>query len=143
MLDSILPFGPTSGGPSAGVRLGVGVGLERPWDAALALLAAAPPSQRACGPAAGPENVRLTVGPVRYDSGRLVAARIGLLESHGRAGEARIKWRDRVARAVVCDAAGRVLPAGSGAGAVVVDGRVTTVFLRRYEWLHLDLEFSP
>jgi len=143
MLDSILPFGLTSGGPSAGVRLGVGVGLERPWDAALALLAATPPAQRACGPAAGPENVRLTVGPVRYDAGLLVAARIGLLESHGRAGEARIEWRDRVARAVVCDAAGRVLPAGSGAGAVLVDGRVTTVFLRRYEWLHLDLEFSP
>ena len=138
MVDSILPSGPASGGGSAGVRLGVGVGLERPWDAALALLAGASPAL----PAAGPEHVRLTIGPVRYEGGRLAAARIGLLESRGRAGEARIEWRHQVAGARVCDALGRELPAGAAAGAVVVDGRVTTVFLRRYEWLHLDLEFS-
>jgi hypothetical protein len=139
MLDSILPVATASAGPSTGVRLGVGVGLERPWEAALSLLAAATPVRVA----AGPEHVRLTVGPVRYDGGRLVAARVGLLESRGRAGEARIEWRHRVVRAVVCDVAGRELPAGGGAGPVVVDGRVTTVFLRRYEWLHIDLEFSP
>ena len=136
MLDSILPSGPVGG---RAVRLAVGVGLKRPWDAALAILADQSPSTLAT---AGPENVRITVGPVRFDGGRVVAARVGLLESSGRSGEARVEWRSGVARARVCDAAGREFPAGSGAGTVVIDGRATTVSLRRYQWLHLDLEFD-
>jgi hypothetical protein len=135
MLDSILPWG-TAAGP---VRLAVGVGLARPWDAALALLGGVTPVRIPFG---GPDNVRITVGPVRYEDGRLVAARVGLLESGGRSGEVRMEWRTEVGRAQVCDAAGRAFPAGSGAGTVAVDGRATTVFLRRYEWLHLELEFA-
>jgi len=136
MLDSILPWRDAAAVP---IRLAVGVGLERPWDAALTLVGGGSPILAST---AGPENVRLTVSSVRHEGGRPVAARIGLLESRGRSGEVRLEWSADVAAARVCDAAGREHPAGSGVGAVAVTGRLTTVFLRRYEWLHLDLEFS-
>jgi len=136
MLDSILPGDATE---DVTVRLAVGVGLERPWDVALALLAGTPLAAVA---AAGPANVRITAGSVRFDGGRLASARVGLLESAGTSGDVRVEWRADVVRARVCDAAGREAPAGSGAATVSIDGRSTSVFLRRYEWLHLDLEFS-
>jgi hypothetical protein len=89
-----------------------------------------------------PPNVRITVGPVRYEADRLVAARIGLLESAGRAGEVRLEWAADVARVVPCDACGTSLSGdGSTADGVTVDGRAIVLFLKRYQWRHLDLEF--
>jgi hypothetical protein len=80
---------------------------------------------------------------VRYEGERLVAARIGLLESAGRAGEVRLEWAADVARAVPCDASGRSLDGdGSTADSVTVDGRGITLFLKRYQWRHLEVEFQ-
>jgi hypothetical protein len=148
MLDSILPHSQlassTTSAAHAACRLAVGIGIERPWDLAAAVLADLPAAALAAVAAqpAVPGHVRLTAGPVRHDDGRLVAARIGLLESAGRAGEVRLEWAADVARVRVCDAAGGDLPAdGSSTGSVAIDGRVLTLFLRRYEWLHLEVEF--
>jgi alpha-mannosidase len=148
MLDSILPHAQlassTTSAAHAACRLAVGIGIERPWDLAAAVLADLPAAALAAVAAqpAVPGHVRLTAGPVRHDDGRLVAARIGLLESAGRAGEVRLEWAADVARVRVCDAAGGDLPAdGSSTGSVAIDGRVLTLFLRRYEWLHLEVEF--
>jgi len=152
MLDSILPF-PTrieAATPSAGGvshRLAVGIGLERPWDLAAVLLAEAAEAPAAAFRAAAAEsvaaaNVRLTVGTVRQEGGRVVAARIGLLESAGRAGEVRLEWTADVARAVLCDAAGsRLSDDDSTPGGVTIDGRSITLYLKRYQWRHLELEF--
>jgi hypothetical protein len=149
MLDSILPLQApiqptaTSEGTAA-CRLAVGIGLASPWDVAAALLADAPPGslQSAAVHPAVPANVRLTAGPVRHEGDRLVAARIGLLESAGRAGEVRLEWAADVARAVPCDASGRSLDGdGSTADSVAVDGRAITLFLKRYQWRHLEVEF--
>jgi hypothetical protein len=89
--------------------------------------------------------VRLTVGPVRQEGGRVVAARIGLLESAGHAGEVRLNCAAEVARAVPCDAAGRQLSDrvdhASAVDGVKIDGRSITLDLKRYQWRHLDLEF--
>ena len=149
MLDSILPLQgliqqPTTSEGSAACRLAVGIGLARPWDVAAALLAdASPTSLRAAAvQPAVPPNVRLTAGPVRHEGDRLVAAQIGLLESAGHAGEVRLEWAADVARAVPCDASGRRLDGdGSTADSVTVDGRATTLFLKRYQWRHLEVEF--
>jgi hypothetical protein len=79
---------------------------------------------------------------VRHEGDRLVAARIGLLESAGHAGEVRLEWAADVARAGPCDASGRSLDGdGSTADSVTVDGRATTLFLKRYQWRHLEVEF--
>ena len=150
MLDSILPLQApslptTTPEGTAATRLAVGIGLDRPWDVAAALLADASPASlrvAAVQPAV-PTNVRLTAGPVRYEGERLVAARIGLLESAGRAGEVRVEWAADVARVVPCDASGRSLDGdGSTADSVTVDGRVITLFLKRYQWRHLEVEFQ-
>jgi hypothetical protein len=89
--------------------------------------------------AAVPANVRLTVGPLRFAGPRLSAARVGLLESAGRGGEARIEWAAEVVRARVCDPSGQ--PVAADADGVVIDGRTTVVSLRRHQWLHLEVEF--
>ena len=71
-----------------------------------------------------------------------MAARIGLLESAGRAGEVRLEWTSDVARAVFCDAAGsRLSDDDSTPGGVTIDGRSITLYLKRYQWRHLELEF--
>ena len=144
MLDSILPMAsPTSAG-RASHRLSVGIGIDSPWDLAMALLAGAStgPLLAASAERLAAANVRLTMGPVRQEGGRLVAARIGLLESAGHAGEVRLEWAADVARVFPCDAAGRRLPAdGAAADGVAIDGRSITLFLKRYQWRHLDLEF--
>ena len=156
LLDSILPFQPPIEAPnqppttSAGRlvhRLAVGVGLKRPWDLATALLAESPTAsfRTVSAEPAVADNVRLTVGPVRQEEGRVVAARIGLLESAGRAGEVRLECAAEVARAVPCDAAGRQLSDrvdhASAVDGVTIDGRSITLDLKRYQWRHLDLEF--
>ena len=139
MLDSILPSSPAH----STCQVAVGVGLHRPWDAALCLLGAVPTAlwQHSIGLTAVPSNVRMTAGPVRFAGERLVAARIGLLESAGRSGEVRVVWGADVARVRRCDALGQAdAPAGDADG-VAIDGRTTVVSLGRYEWLHLDVEF--
>jgi hypothetical protein len=143
MLDSILPSAtaaPSAGQP--GCRLAVGIGIDRPWDLAASLLAdptAAALTTAACRPMV-PANIRLIAGAVRHEGGRLVAARIGLLESEGRPGEVRLEWAADVARVggvPVADGS----TAGGSAEHVTIDGQVVTVTLRRYQWLHLDVEF--
>jgi hypothetical protein len=142
MLDSILPFqSPTPSAGRVSHRLAVGIGLERPWDLAAALLGQAPTATLSTKPAAT-ANVRLTVGKVRLEGDGIVAARIGLLESAGRAGEVRVEWAADVARAVPCDAAGRRLSDDHAtADGVTIDGRSITLYLKRYQWRHLDVEF--
>jgi len=133
VVDCLLP---AAAGKNS-TRLAVGVGLERPWEAALAFTA----GER---PAAGlllPANVRLTAGPSGLpggDAGRPGSLRVGLVESAGRAGEVRLEWAWPVARAVATDLEGRPLPDVH----VAVDGRATVVFLHRYQWLHLALEYD-
>lgn len=141
MLDTILPSTPVEGG----CRMAVGVGLERPWDVALALCGGVPPAELRAAACLGgvPANVRLTLGGVRFAGGRLAGARVGLLESAGRAGEAAIEWAAEVAAARVADWTGAE-PAGAVPDArVTIDGRTTAVYLRRHEWLPLDVEFRP
>jgi hypothetical protein len=157
MLDSILPFQPSMESPiqppttSAGRvshRLAVGIGLNRPWDLAAALLAEAPPEafRAAFAEPATAANVRLTAGTVLQEGGRVVGARVGLLESAGRAGEVRLEFAADVARAVPCDAAGTRLSDhadhASAADGVTIDGRSITLYLKRYQWRHLDVEFQ-
>ncbi|NDC62942.1 MAG: hypothetical protein EBZ59_02915 [Planctomycetia bacterium] len=135
-LDSILL---TRGGLVATRRMAVGIGVDRPWDLALALAA-----ERTLqfGGALLPPNVRLTVGQVVTDGDRIAAARIGLLESSGRDGEVRVEWPSEVAAVRRCDPSDPVdATVGGCAEGVAVEGRVTTVHLRRYEWTHLELMF--
>jgi hypothetical protein len=132
VLDSLLAGGGTL---SVVRRMAVGVGLARPWDPALALLAGSP---LAAGWHGSSANVRVTVHDVRQAEGRLVAARVGLLESVGRAGEVRIDWGRPVERADVLDFAGEPRPEPT----VAIEGTCTVVSLARYQWLHLDLGFA-
>ena len=128
-------------------RLAVGIGLERPWDLAAALLAESPTAafRMAVAEPAVAANVRLTAGHVRQEAGRVVAARIGLLESAGRAAEVRLECAADVALAAPCDAAGRRLSGhadhASATDGVTIDGRSITLYLKRYQWRHLDVEF--
>jgi hypothetical protein len=132
VLDSLLAGG---GAVSVVRRMAVGVGLARPWDPALALLAGTP---LAAGWHGSSANVRVTVHDVQQAEGRLVAARVGLLESVGRAGEVRIDWGRPVERADVLDFAGEPRPEPT----VAIEGTCTVVSLARYQWLHLDLGFA-
>jgi len=144
MLDSILPLQPqATAGERPICRLGVGIGIERPWDLALALAADRPTAVWPAAIQAGvPANVRLTVDEVRQEGGRIVAARVGLLESAGRSGEVRLEWAADVAKACVCNADGVPLPpAASAPDRFAIAGRGITLFLARYQWLHLDVEF--
>lgn len=148
MLDSILPVMPSGTSTTHATgrvahRLAVGIGIERPWDMALVLLADADPRAflAAAAPSAAP-NVRLTVDAVRREGDRVVAARVGLLESAGRSGDVRLEWPSDVTRAVDCDPFGRPSPVpGENGSPTTIDGRSITLSLRRYEWRHLDLEF--
>jgi hypothetical protein len=116
-------------------RLAVGIGLERPWDLAIDLLAGEPLAPAASGL---PDNVRLTVDDPAPAAGREGGLRVGVLESAGRAGSVRIDWGRPVARARAVDLAGRPRSDVD----VTIDGGATAVFLDRYQWLHLELEFA-
>ena len=131
VLDAIL-----AGGAAAVItrRFAVGIGIERPWDAALGLLADAPLA--ACMPAAS-ANVRVTIHDTRFAQGRLVAARVGLLEAAGQGGEVQVDWGREVASAVAVDVDG----APRSDVTVAIQGTCTVGSLDRYQWLHLDLEF--
>ncbi len=130
VLESIL----LAGSRQATCRLGVGIGLDRPWDAAVAWAAGGIPH---LGPAV-PRHVRLTVDAHRAgDSPDTL--RVGLVESAGQAGEVRIEWGREVARAAAVDLLGHPLPDV----VVGVAGRATTVSLARYQWLQLAIDFAP
>lgn len=130
VLDSILLDG---GDTVLSGRLAVGVGLGRPWEAAIAFAAGGVPEP---GPSL-PPNVRLT-GLASAPTTGTVRQLVGLVESRGRGGEVRIEWARPVMSAVAVDLLGRPLPQVH----VAVDGRTTVVFLDRYQWLHLELEFA-
>ena len=128
VLDTIL----LGGAPTTATRrLAVGIGLTRPWDESLRLLAGAAPD-----PVVVPANVRLLAGPVGPDAGG-VRAVVDLLEVAGRSGEVRVEWAREPRTVQACDFAGR--PREDMA--VAVAGRSTVVFLRRHEWLRLHLDF--
>ena len=144
MLDSILPHHPAAtSGSQPGCRLAVGIGLERPWDLAAAVIADLPPAaiQIAAHQPGVPANVRLIGGCVQHEGGRLTTARIGLLESAGRSGEVRLECATDVIRASVCGPGGQRLSTGSTGDGVTIDGRGIVVYLRQYQWLHLEVEF--
>lgn len=126
----------TLAGPAAGRvvrRCGVGLGLDRPWDAALALM------HGGFAPAAcpvAPATVRLTAASAAAAGPGTI--RVGLLESAGVAGPAAIDWGRPVARATAVDAAG-----GPRADvSVAIDGSRTVVSLARYQWLELEVGFA-
>jgi hypothetical protein len=127
VLDTIL-LG--ADGTSAARRLAVGIGLHRPWDDALWLLAPGPPAV-----AAAADGVRLIPASVERGDGRVRLA-IDLLESAGRSGQVRIDWARAPLAVRTCDFAGRPRDAAP----VAIEGRSTVVFLRRHEWLRLHLE---
>lgn len=132
VLDAVLAGGAAT---SLTRRLAVGIGLERPWEAAVALLAEAP---LAPGLPGVPANVRITVRDTRLVDGRLVGARVGLLESAGLAGEVRIDWGRDLARAGAIDLDGQPRQDAD----VAIEGTCTVVSLDRYQWLQLDLGFA-
>jgi hypothetical protein len=129
VLDSVL----AAGGTRVCRRLAVGIGLERPWEAAVVVATGGQPSLRP----ALPPNVRLTgeqAGPTDPPG----TLRVGLVESAGRAGEVRLVWGHEVTRAVAVDFAGQPRPDVQ----LTVAGRETTLVLDRYQWLQLVLEFA-
>jgi len=142
VLDSLLAVAggqPLPAGTRLVRRLAVGVGVPRVAAAAIELLAAGPGKVAwGCVPTVVSGTTRITVEAVEAEAGRPVRARIGLLESSGTGGDVRLEWAADVARAGGSDLRGRPRPEA----AVAVTGRSTVVFLRRYEWLHLEVEFA-
>jgi len=129
VLDTIL-LG--AGATTATRRLAVGIGLERPWDESLRLLAASAPATLEM-----PANVRLAPVAIGPDEAGGVRAVVDLIEAAGRAGEVRVEWARPPRAARGCDFAGRPRDDVT----VAIEGRSTLVFLRRHEWLRLHLEF--
>ncbi len=116
-------------------RMAIGLGLERPWEAAIALLAQGFSSGVVPGL---PTNVRLAVRDVTMAEGRVVVARVAVVESAGRSGEVVIDWGRPVWRAEAVDSGGTPRP-GS---AIAIDGTETVLFLERFQWLAIDVEFT-
>ncbi|MFM9195254.1 MAG: hypothetical protein ACKOWG_05830, partial [Planctomycetia bacterium] len=88
-------------------------------------------------------HVRVTAGPVQHDGPRLMAARIGVLESAGTAGPVRLEFAAAVTKARICGVSGGMLSAEDSLPTEAeIDGHVVKLHLRRYQWLHLDLEFA-
>jgi hypothetical protein len=136
ILDTLLLAGDATAGK---FTLAVGLGLDRPWNAALDLLATGnPPAPTLPAiPATAAGNVRITwQGPV-LRGGRPIGVRVGLVESEGKGGDVTVDWGFNVAAARVADALGRP---GSSQG-VTIAGTTTTTYLRRFEWLQLELLF--
>jgi len=133
MLDSVLLAG---GCRQASRRLAIGLGIEQPWTLALALIADTLPTQNVTTA----PNVRITVDEPIFESGgsgRMIGARVGLLECAGESGEVRIEWGVGIESARIQRRLGR--PADGDA--IAIDGCTTTLRLKRYEWLHLELGF--
>lgn len=134
-LDSLLLAGD---GTKGTFSLAVGIGPQLPWNLALDLLAGiAPGSRPPGGPTTAADNVRITwQGPV-LDAGRTVGVRVGIVESEGRGGDVTVDWGFEIAAARFADVLGRPVAGRE----VTLDGRRTTLFLRRYGWACLDLLF--
>jgi hypothetical protein len=132
VLDSILSAAGAAAGAAITRRLAVGLGLERPWDLAVDLLAGVPLGPP---PVVLPPGVRLFMAEGADESAR---ARIGIVESAGRAGPVRIEWAVPVARATAVDLRGEPRDDVE----VAIEGRAVVASLRRYEWLQLELEFG-
>lgn len=135
VLDSILTAAGAPTGMPITRRLAVGLGLERPWDLALDLLAGAPLGPT---PVLVPPGVRLVAFPAAVGGDDSARMRIGIVESAGRPGPVRIEWAVPVARATAVDVRGE--PRDDVEVAIV--GRAVVASLRRYEWLQLELEFG-
>ena len=136
ILDTLLLAGDATAGK---FTLAVGLGLDRPWNAALDLLATGNPPAPLLPviPSTAAGNVRLSwQGPV-LRGGRPIGVRVGLVESEGKGGDVTVDWGFDVAAARVADALGR--PGGSPG--VTIAGTTTTTYLRRFEWLQLELLF--
>ncbi|MFM7243433.1 MAG: hypothetical protein ACKO40_04550 [Planctomycetaceae bacterium] len=131
VLDSLA--GPASGRIVR--RVGVGFGLDRPWDAALALIHGGL-EWPACH--AAPATVRLTAAPGEAAASAPGVVRVGLLESAGVAGPTAVDWGRPVARATAIDAAGSPRADVS----VAIDGTRTVVSLARYQWLEIEVGFA-
>jgi hypothetical protein len=116
-------------------RLAMGLGLERPWDLALDLLAGVPLGPT---PVLVPPGVRLVASPAAVGGDDAARMRIGIVESAGRPGPVRIEWAVPVARATAVNVRGE--PRDDVEVAIV--GRAVVASLRRYEWLQLELEFG-
>ena len=129
VLDSIL----LTRGDTVRRRLAVAVGLQRPWEAAVAVAAGQMPEP---GPRL-PANLRLT-GTASVCHSGTIRQRVGLVESLGRDGDVRIEWAWPVSRATAVDFDGQSVPQVH----VAVDGLSTVVFLQAYQWIHLELEFA-
>jgi hypothetical protein len=87
--------------------------------------------------------VRVTLEAVSTAEGMPRRVRVGLLESSGRSGDVRLEWAAEPREVVACDLRGRPRASGDAASAhVAIDGRATVVFLRAFEWLHMEVEFK-
>ena len=129
VLDTILLGGDAV---TASRRLAVGIGLERPWDESLRLLAGAAPDA-----VVTPATVRLACVAVEPDAAGGLRAVVDLLEAAGRTGEVRVEWARAPSAVQACDFVGRPRDDVT----VAIEGRSTVVFLRRHEWLRLHLDF--
>jgi hypothetical protein len=143
ILDAVLFTGGGAGAASPGRftrRLGIGVGLRGVGEAALALAAGCVADLHVV-----PRHptVRVTLEAVSTAEGMTRRVRVGLLESAGRSGDVRLEWAAEPRDAVACDLRGRPRGSGDPASAhVAIDGRATVVFLRAFEWLHMEVEFK-
>ena len=135
VLDSVLSASGAAAGAAITRRLAVGLGLERPWDLALDLLAGVPLGP---APVLVPPGVRLVAAAAADGGDGSTRMRIGVVESAGRSGRVRIEWAVPVARATAVDLRGEPRDDVE----VAIEGRAVVASLRRYEWLQLELEFG-
>jgi hypothetical protein len=137
ILDCLLLAGDATKGSFS---LAVGLGLARPWDAALDLVAngGIPSSaSSAAGPRTSATNLRITWQGPLLENGQPIGVRVGLVESEGRSGDVTVDWGFDIAATRIGDALGKPI----GGQEVTLAGRSTTTYLRRYGWLQLDLLF--
>lgn len=135
VLDSILSAAGATAGTAITRRLAVGLGLERPWDLAIDLLADAPLGPP---PVLLPAGARLLAAVASAGAAESARLRIGIVESAGRSGPVRIELAAPVARATAVDLRGE--PRDDVEVAIV--GRAVVASVQRYEWLQLELEIG-
>jgi hypothetical protein len=135
VLDSILSAAGAAAGTAITRRVAIGLGLERPWDLSLDLLAGVPLGP---APVLVPSGVRLVAAPAAVGGDDSARMRIGIVESAGRPGPVRIEWAVPVARVRAVDLRGE--PRDDVEVAIV--GQAVVASLRRYEWVQLELEFG-